>query len=305
VWNLYQDATNPEDLEHLEKKLCELEGKAAAIIRDLHVAAGRQSSNQTFTLLRSDLQVLRKFIFLMHYRSSTTEKTYFQEDHPRNAPIRQWIRHLKRSKGFETDSAIWLDGLCYYLSTKHSDILEHAKQCSEYGPYQPIGEANADMPSHQWHALAYESFTNNNYLGIWKSHEDSEFVLGHNSYGIWEGGLAGTPRLFKLYVISPKITIVLKLCMSKTLPSVFEDSTLSDHPLGFAQTVYSRGPRALGNRHANPADQYDALQRHLQSPNENHVCPKICQQMMGSLGHERFGEISSESCRASFFSAAV
>ncbi|KAJ2918908.1 hypothetical protein MD484_g1504, partial [Candolleomyces efflorescens] len=269
VCNFYQDAQNPEDLEHLEKKLSELENKAAHVIRNLHISAGSQASKQTFTLLRSDLQVLRKFIFLMHYRSSATEKTYFQEDHPRNAPIRQWIRHLKQSKGYTTDNEVWLDGLRYYLSTKHSEILEHAKQCSEYGPFQPIGETNIDIPSHQWHALAYESFTNSNYLGIWKSHKDSEFVLGHNSYGIWEGTLAETPRLFKLYVISPKIAIVLKLSMSKTLPSFFEDSTLSDHPLGFAQTVYSRGPRVLGDENATPTERYEALQRHLQSPNSN------------------------------------
>ncbi|KAJ2932022.1 hypothetical protein H1R20_g5071, partial [Candolleomyces eurysporus] len=269
VMNFYKDASNQEDLEHLEKKLSELEGKAARVIRELHVAAGRRSSDQTFTLPRSDLQLLRKFIFLMHYRSSAIEKTYFQEDHPRNAPIRQWIRHLKKTKGYSTDKEIWLDGLHYYLFTKHSDILNHAKQCPEYGPFQPVGEADVDIPSHQWHALAYESFTNSYYLGIWRSHEESEFVLGHNSYGLWEGELAGSPGLFKIYVLSPKITVVLKLNMSKAFPSELEDSTLSDYPLGFPQTVYHRGPVGLGNRRASPQNQFDALQHHLQSPNSN------------------------------------
>ncbi|RXW18825.1 hypothetical protein EST38_g7022 [Candolleomyces aberdarensis] len=269
VINFYQDASNQEDLEHLEKKLSELEGKAARIIRELHIAAGRQSPSPTFTLPRSDLQLLRKFIFLMHYRSSAIEKTYFQEDHPRNAPIRQWIRHLKKTKGYTTDKEIWLDGLDYYLSTKHSDILNHAKQCPEYGPFRPVGETDVDTPSHQWHALAYESFANNYYLGIWKSHEDSEFVLGHNSYGLWEGRLAGSPGLFKIYVISPKITMVLKLNMSRTFPSGLEDSTLSNHPLEFPQAVYYRGSGDLGNRHASSQNRFNAIQRHLQSPNSN------------------------------------
>ncbi|RXW18826.1 hypothetical protein EST38_g7029 [Candolleomyces aberdarensis] len=269
VMNFYEDASNQENLEHLEKKLSDLEGKAARVIRELHIAAGRQSSNQSFTLPRSDLQLLRKFIFLMHYRSSAIQKTYFQEDHPHNARVRQWISHLKQTKGYTTDKEIWLDGLRYYLFTKHSDILNHAKQCPEHGPFPRIGETDVDIPSHQWHALAYESFTNNYYLGIWKAHEDSEFVLGRNSYGLWEGTLAGSPGLFKIYVISPKITMVLKVNMSKAFPPGFEDSTLSDHPLGFPQTVYNRGPHVLRDEHASPKDRSDALQRHLQSPNSD------------------------------------
>ncbi|KAJ2932039.1 hypothetical protein H1R20_g5068, partial [Candolleomyces eurysporus] len=258
-----KDVSDQEDLE----KLSELEGEAARIIRDLHIAAGRQSTNQTFTLPRSDLQLLRKFIFLMHYRSSAPERTYYQENHPRNVLIRHWIRHLKITTGYTTNREIWLDGLHYYLSTKHSDILNHAKQCSNYEPIDLIGETNVDIPSYQWHALAYESFNDKHYLGIWKSHEDSEFVLGNNCYGVWEGTLAGSPLLYRIYVTSPKITIVLKLNMSKTLPSELEDSTLSDHPLGFPQTAYHRGPGALGNILASSKDQIEALQRHLKLPN--------------------------------------
>ncbi|RXW18821.1 hypothetical protein EST38_g7026 [Candolleomyces aberdarensis] len=266
--SLYEDASNQEDLEYLEKKLSELEGKAARVIRELHVAAGRRSSNQTFTLPRSDLQLLRKFIFLMHYRSSAMQKTYFQEDHPDNAPIRQWIRHLKKTKGYTTDKEIWLDGLRYYLFTKHSDILDDAKKCPEYGTSGSV-EADINIPSQQWHALAYESLANDYYLGIWRSHEDSEFVLGNDSYGLWEGRLAGSRGLFRIYVLSPKITVVLKLIMSRGLLSPLEDSTLSDHPLGLPQTVYNRGPHILGNKHADPGDRCDALQRHLRSPNSN------------------------------------
>ncbi|RXW19817.1 hypothetical protein EST38_g6041 [Candolleomyces aberdarensis] len=268
VMNFCQDASNREHLEHLEKKLSELEGEAARIIRELHIAAERQSSNQTFTVARSDLQLLWKFIILMHYQNSPMEEMY-QEAHPRNAPISQWLRHLKETNGYTTDKEFWLDGLHYYLSTKHSDILKHAKQIPNDAPFHHIGETNVDISIHQWHALTYESFTNNHFLGIWRSHEASEFVLGDNSHRIWEGTLAGSPRLYNIYVISPKITIVLKLNISKTLPPEFEDSTLKDHPLDFPQTVYNRGPGVLGNRHASPKDQFDALERHLQSPNSD------------------------------------
>ncbi|KAJ2923870.1 hypothetical protein H1R20_g13223, partial [Candolleomyces eurysporus] len=268
VMDLYQDASNQDNLEHLEKKLSELEGKAARIIKELHVAAGRQSSKQTFTLPRSDLQLLRKFIFLMHYRSSAIEKTYFQEDHPDNAPLRQWIRHLKKTKGYTTDKEIWLDGLRYYLFTKHSDILDDAKKCSECGLSGSVGETDIDVPSHQWHAVAYESLANDYYLGIWKSHEDSEFVLGNSSYGLWEGMFAGTTGLFRIYVLSPKITVVLKLNMSRGMAGL-ENSTLSDHPLGSPQTVYHRGASIFGNRFASPEDKIEALQRHLKSPNSD------------------------------------
>ncbi|RXW18818.1 hypothetical protein EST38_g7025 [Candolleomyces aberdarensis] len=265
VMNFYQDVSNQEDLE----RLSELEGEAARIIRELQIAAEFQSSNETFTLPRSDLELLRKFIFLMHYRSSAPERTYYQENHPRNALIRHWILHLKITKGYTTNKEIWLDGLRYYLSTKHSDIINHAKQCSNYGPIDLIGETNLDIPSHQWHALAYESFNDNNDLGIWKSHEDSEFVLTNNCYGVWEGTLARSSSLYKIYVISPKITMVLKLNKSIGFSSELELSTLNDHPLAFPETVYHRGPDALGNILASSEDQIEALQRHLESPNSD------------------------------------
>ena len=92
--DFYEDTHHTDNMRHLEEKLSKLEDHAARIIERLHVASVQPGSRQ-FTLPRSDLQILRKFIFIMHYRSNAVDKTYFQEDHPNNISLRKWIRKLK------------------------------------------------------------------------------------------------------------------------------------------------------------------------------------------------------------------
>lgn len=268
LYNFYQDALHTQNMHHLEEKLSLLEGKASQIIADLHKAAARPG-NQNFTLLRRDLQTLRRFLFIMHYRSSAIEKTYFQEDHPRNVSVRSWIRKLKVDNEFTNDKQIWLRGLQYYLDTNHNDILAHAAELSSRNPEIVIShsELNADTPSEHWFAAAYETFTNNYYMGIWQANDNAEFVLGHNSYGLWEGTVSGRiPQLFRIYVLSPAITLVLKLNITKDpIFRAMESSTLGNHPLQFPRTKYDRPPPEFANPRARESQLYDALQRHLQS----------------------------------------
>ncbi|KAF5335678.1 hypothetical protein D9611_009693 [Ephemerocybe angulata] len=261
----YEDTLYAPNPEHLEKKLSFLEGEAAKVIVDLHNAIEKP----TFTLPRSDLNILRKFIFVMHYRSHAIDATYFQEDHPRNAPVREWIRRMKKEKGFTTDKQIWLDGLRYYLDTKPVDIVAHAKECSEHRRVSH-GEIDPNTPSDLWYAIAYENFHNNYFTGIWRANEKSEYVLGHNSYGLWEGTLVGAPKLFLIYVISPQITIVLKHNDSKKFASFgtkkVENSTFSDHPLEPpGPTMYHRPPPVFRDPSASQQQKYDALQSYLQT----------------------------------------
>ena len=157
--DFYEDVHRTDDARHLEKKLGKLEDQAARIIERLH-AASAQPGSRKFTITRSELQVLRKFIFIMHYRSNAVDKTYFQEDHPNNISLRNWIRKLKAERGFTSDREIWLQGLQYYLDTIHKDILAHAAAltaCSPAHDIIPHAELSTDIPPEHWFAAAYAS----------------------------------------------------------------------------------------------------------------------------------------------------
>ncbi|TEB24599.1 hypothetical protein FA13DRAFT_1739157 [Coprinellus micaceus] len=232
--NLYEDPAKIGDAGHLEKKLASLERDASVVLNKLYARVTEGAD--TFTIPRPELELMRKFLFLMHYRRSEHIKTYFQEDHPGNADIRDWIHHLKEQRGYTSDSQIWLDGLRYYLDTPHSDIMAASQQ----QPNRIDGNLDVNTPADQWHSVAYAKYSSQYFMGIWRASEASEFVLGDNSYGLWEGQFMGETGLFHIYVVSPQITLVLKMSMAKgqSAPSAFEHSTLSNHPLNAPSPLY-------------------------------------------------------------------
>ncbi|KIJ93616.1 hypothetical protein K443DRAFT_12715 [Laccaria amethystina LaAM-08-1] len=200
--NFYQDKGNDENRNHLEEKLAFLENNSARIITDIHTSL----PSGEVVLARKDSEVIRKFLFLMHYRSETVSRTYFQEDHPGNAQAKSWIRNFKNKRNFTSDAEVWLDGINYYLETPHHTILAHSRENSEAGGTESIitrmigGEIDVDMP--HYHAEAYTSFVNDYFLALWEAADDSEFILGHNAFGLWEGTFLGMRKLFKIYVVS-------------------------------------------------------------------------------------------------------
>ncbi|OJA09736.1 hypothetical protein AZE42_06856 [Rhizopogon vesiculosus] len=178
VQNFYQDVRNTENINELEKKLADLELKAASIIEDMHKALPRG----TFTLKRRDLELLRKFLFVMHYRRESCSSQYFQADHPGNAPARQWIECFMKANGIQSAVEAWLHVLRYYLDTSHSDIMRHAAELIEK------------------YALAYRLQADHHFLSIWEAVEGEEFVLTHNGFGLWEGLVYGEPHLHRIFV---------------------------------------------------------------------------------------------------------
>ena len=230
--NFYQDKGNDENRNHLEEKLAFLENNSARIITDIHASL----PSGEVVLARKDSEVLRKFLFLMHYRSDTISRTYFQEDHPGNAQAKGWIRNFKKKRNFTSDAEVWLDGIDYYLETPHHAILAHSKENKEAGGTESMitmmigGEIDIDMP--HYHAEAYTNFVNNYFLAVWEAADDSEFILGHNAFGLWEGTFLGVKKLFRIYVVSPRVVLVFKTNISRHMfPSVEGDSTLTDIPI--------------------------------------------------------------------------
>lgn len=207
--NLYRDSKDPTDVDHIEVKFSTLEQDASWVIRSIHqgLSMGR------FEVSRRGLATLRKFIFLMHYRNEALSTSYFELENPRNAPLADWIRRFKETRQLKTEVDVWLAGLDYYLNTPHHEIVATGESLRERYGNQRLHEMlrrRFDPAIEEWYALDYESLANYFFLGVWEAAEGHEFVLGGNGFGLWEGLIYGSPGAHRLYVVSPRIALVLR-----------------------------------------------------------------------------------------------
>ncbi|KAG1745749.1 hypothetical protein EDB19DRAFT_1692507 [Suillus lakei] len=210
VPNFYQDVRNTENINDIEEKLADLERHAASIIMDLHKALPQG----TFTLKRRSLELLRKFLFIMHYRNVSYSGTYFQVDHPENAGSRQWIESFMKAKGIHSAVEMWLHFLRYYLNASHSDIMRDAAELvekyGELGLQKMLFESHIPPDLEHFPAYTYHTHANNYFFSIWEAAEGEEFIVTHNAFGLWEGLADGSPDLHRIFVVSPRIAIVLR-----------------------------------------------------------------------------------------------
>ncbi|PBK82575.1 hypothetical protein ARMGADRAFT_1068108 [Armillaria gallica] len=206
--NLYRDASNPSDANELEKKLSTLEREASVVIQALHskLATGK------ITLKRRDVERLRKFLFVMHYRN--LGGSYFDPDHPHGgSAIRQWVERYKTKHHCQTHTDVWLQVLRYYLDTPHSQIIDHAQAIyKERGietvHLQMMTNLNPDMEHSE--ALGYDKQASASFLGIWEAHPTSEFILSNNSFGLFEGFSVTVDEVHRIFVVSPRIAVILR-----------------------------------------------------------------------------------------------
>ncbi|KAG2059273.1 hypothetical protein BDR06DRAFT_719764 [Suillus hirtellus] len=209
VPNIYQDVRNTQNINKVEEKLADLERHAASIITDLHKALPQG----TFTLKRRSLELLRKFLFIMHYRNASYSGTYFQADHPDNASSRQWIESFMKAKGIHSAVGVWLHFLEYYLDSSHSDIMrDAAKVVEKYGEERlqnMITESHIPPDLKHFPAYTYHTHANNYFFSIWEAAEGEEFILTHNAFGLWEGLADGCPDLHRIFIVSPRIALIL------------------------------------------------------------------------------------------------
>ncbi|KAK0448665.1 hypothetical protein EV421DRAFT_2052199 [Armillaria borealis] len=208
--NLYRDASNPSNVNELEEKLSVLERDAAVIIEGLHssLAGGKA------ILKRHDLQRLRKFLFIMHYRNCG--RTYFNPDALTEGPqIRLWLERYKAKHQCQTHTDVWLHVLHYYLDTPHSQILNDAQAMYDRYGWEKIRNpamTHLDPALEHYEAIPYHIQAEEYSFCIWEANVASEFILTSRGFGLWEG-VSGTGRtqVHRLFVVSPRIVVILRL----------------------------------------------------------------------------------------------
>ena len=209
--NLYRDDRNPENVDHLEEGLSRLENHAARTIRNIHSAI--ESRQQKILMKRKELEAIRKFIYLMHYRRTSFVSSYFDEDDPENMPLRDYIKNFRRKHNLYKKDDIWLFGLKYMLEVPHHKIIAtgEAIQDKYGGPEGMLSMlmTRVDPDIEDYHAVDY-TMSNESFLGIWEAAEGEEFVLGANSFGLWEGTTETIAGIHTLFVVSPKVALVLR-----------------------------------------------------------------------------------------------
>ncbi|PBK80203.1 hypothetical protein ARMGADRAFT_1092392 [Armillaria gallica] len=203
--NLYRDASNLSNVNEVEEKLSLLEREAALVIATLHSELPRR----TVTLKRRDLDILRKFMFVMHYRN--VGSTYYDPD--LNPTLRQWLIRYQAEHQCNTHVDVWLRVMRYYLDTPHSQIVDDAHaEFKKYG----LGEAFAqvvtgvDPAMEHPESLAYQLQAEMYFLGIWEAEATSEFILTANAFGLWEGLVPPADAIHRIFLVSPRIAIVLR-----------------------------------------------------------------------------------------------
>jgi hypothetical protein len=177
---------------------------------DLHKALPQG----TFTLKRRSLENLRKFLFIMHYRNVSCSDAYFQADHPQNTRSRQWIESFMKEKDIQSAVEFWLYVLRYYLDSSHSEIMRDAAELVEKygraGLQKMISESHIPPDLEHFPAYTYYVHATNYFFSIWEAAEGEEFVVTDNTFGLWEGLIDGSPDLHRIFVVSPRIALVLR-----------------------------------------------------------------------------------------------
>ena len=273
--NMYRDDRKVDNVDHLEQGLSRLENDAARTIKNIHSAI--ESHQQNIRMKRKELEVIRKFIYLMHYRRTCFVSSYFDEDDPENMPIRDYMKNFRRKHNLYKKDDIWLFGLKYMLDVPHHEIVATGQAIQDkYGGPEGILSmlmTRVDPDIENYHAVDYTAMSNALFLGIWEAAEGEEFVLGANSFGLWEGVIGTSPGLHRLFVVSPRVALVLRQnimapeFVDHINPHITVTSQLIDVPMSKATSTYAKFQNPPWSD--NPYDQEAAaraLWKYRQSP---------------------------------------
>lgn len=219
--NMYQDTTKPPDQQHaVEAMLSELESRAGQVFRK--IAKAFEQKETGIWLSRDERDLVRKFLFLLKYRSDGMRRRFFHqapEDYSEND--RELMREYMARHGFKRPLDVWFHNIKTIIKLNmdldNKWILDLTKQM---------------YPDD---AMWFVSHVQSYYMAFCTPASDKdEFILTDNSYGVFEGpnhfvkdigtgkvaGDVHTP-LHLFAPVSPKLMIVLRLVV---LPEPLENA---------------------------------------------------------------------------------
>ncbi|KAK0449044.1 uncharacterized protein EV420DRAFT_1565596 [Desarmillaria tabescens] len=154
-------------------------------------------------------------MFVLHYRNMGNESLY---DPNLSPSIKQWLIRYQTEHQCQTHVDVWLRVMRYYLDTPHSQIVDDAHaDFKKYGYEEVLRQivTEIDPIMENLEAIAYQRQAEGHFLCIWEAEATSEFILTDRVSGLWEGMTPVLETIHRIFVISPRIALVLR---SNNLP---------------------------------------------------------------------------------------
>lgn len=164
--DMYRDDSSAENVYYVEQQFSKLESQAAQVLRKLDIAISGPRPATTVALTRKEVNTLRKFLFLLPYRSQRHASQYLEERFDAKTKIE--VETFRQKHDLKDSYAVWLFNLRNMLEAEHWEIPESEK----------ILRSDRD---------AYTTESLKRQMGFYVAPDDSEFVMTNNGLGLWEG----------------------------------------------------------------------------------------------------------------------
>jgi hypothetical protein len=220
IMDMYRDISNATDQYYLEKEIGKLESRVSGIIAGIKKAF--ESGNNSFSMVRNEKDILRKFLFIMKYRGRTFHRRFYGDGSGNyNAEDKDQFKKYMQEKGYQNPVDVWFKSIKTILELKMD--LE--------GNWQKKLLVEIYPDDAKWFIMHVECY----YLAICTPNDpNDEFVLTENCYNVHEGpnSIALNPNTGEYEVtgwtsyhefspITPKLMLVLR---SMLLPNPEEDT---------------------------------------------------------------------------------
>ncbi len=115
--DMYRDFADATNQHYLEEQLSKLESRAAGIITKIRKAFEAQEKD--VWLIRTERDILRKFLFIMKYRGSGMRKRFYHESaEGYHSDDRHRFLQYMQEKGFKKPVDVWFDNIKGMLELK-------------------------------------------------------------------------------------------------------------------------------------------------------------------------------------------
>lgn len=216
VVDLYKDDTDPTDVDRIEKAFSKLESNAARVFQILDDA--EKCGRSSVQLNRSQLNCLRKFLFLIHYRNGGHARQFI-EGHfdPLGAAM---VEAYRVEYDLLDARAVWLRNVALLLEDEHWEAPSDERL---------LWTTRMD---YKLEALVMQ-------LGLYRAPPGTEFVLTENGLGLAEGALSpqgamlnamfpgvqppSFVTLTQSFPITPRLVVVLRSTLLSAEASMLQN----------------------------------------------------------------------------------
>jgi hypothetical protein len=203
IVDMYKDDSDLSDVHRVEKAFSKLESAAALVIEKMCAAEARDRAS--VVLVRSELNTLRKFLFLIHYRNGGHAQQFLESRF--DVQTAAMVEAYRAQHGLRDAREVWLRNLALLLEDEHWEVSYDERL---------LWTTRED----------YKLNAQSKQFAIYRAPPGVDFILTENGLGLWEGSffpahvLAMHPRgtnqggthfdWSTVFAVSPRLVVVLR-----------------------------------------------------------------------------------------------